>query len=493
MMAIIFVVDNPKDWPPELSGVEVIGARGYLTDPKYGQVRSTRVFNLCSSYQYQSLGYYVSLLAAARGHRPLPSITAIQEMKSLTILRFVSEELDELMQKSMAHIHSDKFTLSIYFGKNVAKRYDRLAAILFKQFQAPLLRAKFVRQQQKWMLQSIRPMPTDEIPEDHWPAVLLFATDYFENRRQHRAVKRTVGRYDLAILHNPGVSHPPSNEKAMKKFVKAAEKLGFETELITKEDYGRLAEFDALFIRETTSVHHHTYRFAQRAAAEGLVTIDDPESILKCTNKVFLEELLERNDIDRPKTLIVHRGNTAEIEKQIGFPCILKQPDSSFSQGVFKVQNKADLKAALEDLFDKSDLIIVQEFLPTDFDWRVGVIDNKPIYVCKYFMAKEQWKIQHTDQADGKTLYGEVETLRVEDAPKSVVQTALKAAKLIGNSLYGVDLKQIGSRVLVIEVNDNPSIDTPFEDAVYKDQLYNTIMEVFLQRVEAQKQKKPQP
>jgi glutathione synthase/RimK-type ligase-like ATP-grasp enzyme len=60
-----------------------------------------------------------------------------------------------------------------------------------------------------------------------------------------------------------------------------------EPELIEKEDYGRLAEFDALFIRETTGVNHHTYRFARRAEAEGLVVVDDPQSILKCTNKVY--------------------------------------------------------------------------------------------------------------------------------------------------------------------------------------------------------------
>ena len=61
------------------------------------------------------------------------------------------------------------------------------------------------------------------------------------------------------------------------------------------------AEFDALFIRETTLVNHHTYRFARRAASEGLVVIDDPESILKCTNKVFLAELLSRHKMPMPQ------------------------------------------------------------------------------------------------------------------------------------------------------------------------------------------------
>ncbi|MCC6547703.1 RimK family protein [Candidatus Sumerlaeota bacterium] len=485
-MAILIVVDNPKDWPPELPDVNVVDARTYLTNSDFAQTKHMRVFNLCSTYEYQSLGYYVSLLAAAREHRPLPSVMAIQEMKSTTMLRFISDELDELIQKSLSHIQSDKYTLSIYFGKNVAKRYDRLCGELFKQFEAPLLRAKFVRNE-RWILQSVRPVPTDEIPEDHWPAVLLFATDYFDKRR-HRTHKREVTRYDLAILHNPDETHPPSNERAMKKFVRAAEELGFGVELITKDDFGRIAEFDALFIRETTLVHHHTYRFAQRAAAEGLVVIDDPESILKCSNKVFLAELLDCNDIDKPKTMILHKNNIEDLVNRIGLPCVIKEPDSSFSRGVVKVETEDDLQK-VRDLFDKSDLVIAQEFVPTEYDWRIGIIDQKPIYVCKYHMAKKQWKIQVTDDG-GKTSYGSVDTIPVKKAPKNVIDTALKIANLIGDGLYGVDLKQHGDRVMVIEVNDNPNIDGGFEDSILKDELYGIVMKVFLQRVEQRKEKR---
>ena len=52
-----------------------------------------------------------------------------------------------------------------------------------------------------------------------------------------------------------------------------------------KKDYLRLAEYDALFIREDTSLDDHTYRFSKKAEKEGMVVIDDPNSILKCTNK----------------------------------------------------------------------------------------------------------------------------------------------------------------------------------------------------------------
>ena len=103
----------------------------------------------------------------------------------------------------------------------------------------------------------------------------------------------------------------------------------------------RVAEFDGLFIRETTAVNHHTFRIARRAEAEGLVVVDDSNSILKCTNKVYLAELLTRHKISCPKTLVVHAENIDEIVPTLGLPVVLKQPDSAFSKGVTKVRRTA--------------------------------------------------------------------------------------------------------------------------------------------------------
>ncbi len=144
-MSALIVTNVLKDWPAELASVEVVGAHAYLTDSKYNELRGAKVFNLCRSYRYQSSGYYVSLLAEARGHKPLPSVTTIQDMKTHAIVRLVSDDLHELIQKSLAPIKSDKFTLSIYFGRNLAKRYDGLSLSLFNQFHSPLLRAQFAR------------------------------------------------------------------------------------------------------------------------------------------------------------------------------------------------------------------------------------------------------------------------------------------------------------------------------------------------------------
>jgi glutathione synthase/RimK-type ligase-like ATP-grasp enzyme len=154
---------------------------------------------------------------------------------------------------------------------------------------------------------------------------------------------------------------------------------------------------------------------------------------------------------------------------------------------VVKVENPVELKNAADRLLDKSDLIIAQEFLPTPFDWRIGVLDRQPIYACRYYMARKHWQILKRDSRGEKSDEGHVDTLPLEKVPPAVLRTALKAANLIGDGLYGVDLKTVGRKVYVIEVNDNPNIDAGFEDAVEKDRLYRQIMEVMLKRIERRK------
>ena len=245
-------------------------------------------------------------------------------------------------------------------------------------------------------------------------------------------------------------------------------------------------EKPSFFIRETTSVNHYTYKFARRAATEGLVVIDDPESILKCTNKVFLAELLQRHKISIPKTMIAHRDNMAQVSAVLGLPCILKQPDSSFSQGVMKVGTEEELQEKMKKLLTRSEMIIAQQFLPTDFDWRIGVLDRKPLFACRYYMAKGHWQIIDYGKT-GKMREGNGDAVPIEEVPEPVLTTALKAANLIGDGLYGVDLKQVGKKVYVIEVNDNPNIDVGMEDKILKDELYLTVMRSFIRRIEEKK------
>lgn len=485
-MRKVVVVDHPKHFQLEVEDVEVVSVKQYLTDPEFARTANIRVFNLSREYVYLSKGYYVSLLAEARGHKVIPSVKTMQDLKSPLVRVISSDELDDLIEHSLRRIRSDEYELSIYFGENIAKQYLKLSQALYRQFQAPLLRARFVRQK-RWVLQSVRPIGMSEIPDDHLDFLGEAARRYFGKKRYDTARTNTYA-YDLAILVNPEEKMPPSDRVALDRFVEAAEEEGFYVELITRDDYARVAEFDALFLRETTSVNHHTYRFARRAQSEGLAVIDDPDSILRCANKVYLAELLSRARIPTPKTLIVHADNRRAVATEVGLPCVLKLPDASFSLGVKKVTTEGELRAELDRMLNASDLVIAQAYMPTDFDWRIGVLEGEPLYACKYFMARGHWQIYNWEARNGKESVGGWETLPIDAVPAPVLEVALKATRLIGDGLYGVDVKEIDGQPYLIEVNDNPSIDDGVEDALIGDDLYRRVIRAIKHRIERQRE-----
>jgi glutathione synthase/RimK-type ligase-like ATP-grasp enzyme len=475
----MLVIEDPAQWNLDMPGVEVVAAREYLTEPRFAGLRRVKVYNLCRTSSYQSIGYYVSLLAAARGHNPLPSVTTIQDLRMTPVLRVASESLDSDLQRALGHLKAPHFELSIYFGRNLARRYDRMCQALFGHFPAPFLRAEFVYAD-RWRIESLRPIASSEIPESHRDFVIERARRYFA---RPAARKLPAYRYDIAILFDPNKVDTPSDTRAIQRFCRAAEGLGMRPTVIGREDYGRVAEYDALFLRETTYVNHHTYRFARRAQAEGLVVIDDPESIIRCTNKVYLAELFERFDIACPRTLVVHRDNANTIGTQLGYPCVLKRPDSSFSLGVLKAENDEQLAAHLASFFEKSELVVAQKYVPSKFDWRIGVLGGRAIYACRYYMARGHWQIVKAD-GEKHRRYGKVDCLPIEDAPPRAVNMAERAAALIGDGFYGVDIKEIDGRFLVMEINDNPSVESGVEDVVLKDELYLAIMRWFYERLE---------
>jgi glutathione synthase/RimK-type ligase-like ATP-grasp enzyme len=480
----LIVVDNPKKWTLRIPAAPIVAARAYIGDPDLSALRNVRVFNLCRSYRYQSVGYYVSLLAMARGHRPIPSITTIQDLKATTLTRVVAGDLDPLIQRSLQTIRSDRFTLSIYFGQNLAQRHHELSSRLFALFQAPLLRAEFRQGGDGWTLDTVRAIAASEIPANHQDFVAEAAARYF-SRRSHPRRRRVPTAYDLAILADVQDALAPSDPRALRRFIRAARELGIAAELIRRDDYGHIAEFDGLFIRATTNVNHYTYRFARRAAAEGLVVVDHPDAIVKCSNKVYLAELLAHHGVPTPPTLIVHRDNRDSVIDRIGLPCILKQPDSAFSQGVIRADTPAELASRLDALLEQSDLVIAQGFMPTDFDWRIGILDRELLFACKYHMVPHHWQIARRGTRGVR--YGRVEAVAASDVPRSVLRCALRAGRLIGDGLFGVDVKQVGRSVAVIEINDNPNIDAGCEDALLGDALYQQIMRSFRNRMEARR------
>lgn len=344
MSRLLIVVDRAKDWAPYYPSEDVLTFDQYLqfSAPPASRVR---VINLCQSARYLSKGYYCSLLAEARGHHVVPSVMTLNDLGRKGLFSLELEELDESVinwleaagsaidPASDERAATHEVRIRTYFGQAEHPDLKPVARALFERFPCPILEIVFKRRKQ-WQIESMKPAAPADLGE-HEQDVFAAALDRFSSMVWRKPRTRRRYRYDLAVLVNPDEEMPPSDKVALKRFEKAGRKLGINVEQITRRDYMRLPEYDGLFIRETTAIDHHTYRFARKAAAEGMVVIDDPVSILKCTNKVFLADLLKNNKVPTPKTLILSKDQKNAVEQvisELGFPVVIKIPDGAFSR-----------------------------------------------------------------------------------------------------------------------------------------------------------------
>ncbi|MDL2314561.1 RimK family protein [Desulfovibrio sp. OttesenSCG-928-C14] len=482
---VVLLLDNLEEWKPYYETRSIFTVSEYLKDKPSGK-ESKLVINLSGDYSYNSEGYYCSLLAQARGHKVIPGVDVINKLDSETGIR-----MNSALQKLCHHwIRKNKIPegtiwyFNIYFGQCCEKGLEKIARFIFDNYPAPLLRVG-MNTRERNQIESIQPLHLHGLSDEEQDFFAL-ALDNFNRKIWHAPRLSRQSRYSVAILHDPKEKFPPSNKKALGKFLDMAKKMDVHAELITEEDSMRLMEFDALFIRATTSLHHYTFQFAQKARQNDMIVIDDPLSIIRCTNKVYLYELLEREKIPVPASRLLFRAGEdafAEIAETLGAPFILKIPDGSFSHGAYKVTSEESFKKASDTLFEKSAVILAQEFIPTEFDWRIGTLGGEALFACKYHMARGHWQIyNHAKKGSDQT--GLVDTLPLYQVPRHVLKTALRATSLIGKGLYGVDLKEINNRAVVIEINDNPNIDHQLEDAILGDELYYRIWNYFLRMLD---------
>lgn len=462
---------------------KVLVTRDYLSRPELFRGMRPNIINLSRSYTYQSRGYYASLLAAARGQRVIPSVETIIDLSARKLYENALPELEDALNKAF-HGHDGEYPsrLRIFFGMNGDHKLERFSRLLFDWFRAPILEVAIKRGE--WLTISRIGLQSHAKLDDEEKENFFYCMARYTARQWKDPKAKTPARYSFATLVDPQEMLPPSSISSLKHWARIAGRLGVEVEPITKKDLARLANYDALFIRETTSISNHTYRFARRAQQEGMPVIDDPVSMIRCTNKVYLDELMDKNGISVPPTVMI--AGEEDLQKAadlLGFPMVLKIPDSSFSRGVSKVADFAELKRLATEWLEDSDLLIGQKFMPTAYDWRVGVLGGKPLFAVQYLMAKQHWQIIKHDTG-GKPLEGGFKGFSLAETPPLVLDTGLRAARCIGDGFYGVDLKETDDGVFVIEVNDNPNLEHGVEDFAEKDEVWTRLTNWFIERLD---------
>ena len=275
----------------------------------------------------------------------------------------------------------------------------------------------------------------------------------------------------LGIFVNRQTLSSSEQLAALVKCRDVAESMGHMVEFIFPVDIKKIPKLDALFIRANTDPMNTTYVAAKIASMYGIPVIDDPKSIQICADKVNMYLHLMKNSISMPRTKFLSKKEVEEeyikgLFEELGSPLVLKEPSTSFSVRVEKASTVSEFTKVAKRFLKLTDWIVVQEYIESRFDWRIGVLNGELLYACRYIIPTETFKIQAS--VNGHIVYCDVESVPIEQVPPEVIDLGIKAGKAIGNGLYGVDIKESNGNLYVIEVNDNPSLEGG-EDAHYPD------------------------
>jgi glutathione synthase/RimK-type ligase-like ATP-grasp enzyme len=454
MKPLKILIDDIHKWSPYYASDNIETTSNYLQNidskPSY-------IINLSEDLKYLEQGYYACLLANANNDFIIPNVTTLNDISHFETTHLTSISLKLNSTEVNKLTDADTFFFKIFFGTTSIKNLENIAKKIFEKYPVPILEIELVRENNKWAFYDLKIVNISSLNEQE-QTFFAEALNNFSTKIWRKKKYKKTYQYDLAILYDLLEELPPSDSKALKNFHRAADNLGIYVDFITQHDYMKLLEYDGLFIRTTTSINHYSYKFAKKAEDNNLVVIDDTQSITCCTNKVDLNNLLIKHKIAMPESRLIFKDNTVGLDDliaELGLPVVLKIPDGSFSKGVKKANSIEELNDILTIMFKQSSVVIAQKYYYTEFDWRIGVLNNKPIYACKYYMAKGHWQI--TNHAK-KIQHGGTEAFAIQQVDKAVLKAALKAAKTIGSGLYGIDIKMVGNKPLIIEINDNPSI-----------------------------------
>lgn len=266
----------------------------------------------------------------------------------------------------------------------------------------------------------------------------------------------------LGIFVNRQTLSSSEQLTALVKCRDAGESMGHTVEFIFPVDIKKIPRLDALFIRANTDPMNTTYVAARMAQMYGVPVIDDPSSIQICADKINMYMHLMKKNVSIPRTKFLRKKDldakgACQLFEKLGTPLVLKEPSTSFSARVEKVSSVLELLKIAKRFFKLSDWIVVQEYIESRFDWRIGVLNGELLYACRYIIPSETFKIQAS--VNGHIVYCDVESVPADQVPPEVIGLGMAAGNAIGRGMYGVDIKESNGKLYAIEVNDNPSLE----------------------------------
>lgn len=183
----------------------------------------------------------------------------------------------------------------------------------------------------------------------------------------------------------------------------------------------------------------------------GVPTLNTSHAIELTKDKLHAAQVFAAHHLPTPKTMLVKDPvNPGLVEREIGFPCVVKIFAGSYGKGVYLVHSKQELQDFIEFAHGiKSDeAIIVQEYIDTapGTDVRVLVVGNKVLGAMKRMSKDGSFKANITRGGIG-------ENYPLNDR---IIEIALQTKNVLGLDIAGIDLLFDGNDYKLCEANSAP-------------------------------------
>ena len=206
--------------------------------------------------------------------------------------------------------------------------------------------------------------------------------------------------------------------------------------------------------RTGAGTNYFTLALMRQIEKFNIPVINDADSVSIVSDKLMTSQVLTREGLPIPKTILVNGDvDTDLVEREIGFPCVVKATSGSKGKTVHLCKSKKEFQT-LMDLLSSIALkkvLIIQEFIDAapGTDLRVWVIGGKTVAAMK----------RTGPDGDFRANISQGGTATQFEITEEVDYVARETARALGLQIAGIDLLFGKDGVLVCEANSSPGFE----------------------------------
>jgi len=219
--------------------------------------------------------------------------------------------------------------------------------------------------------------------------------------------------------------------------------------VLVENEYTSIPDFVIPRVGSATTYYQKAvFRHLERM---GVLFINGSDAIDNVKDKLYTMQILSQNNIPHPKTMLVKSPVDSDyVQKNIGFPIVVKSLSGTHGKGVYLADNKSNFEQLVEmmEQFNDRFNIILQEFVKDSFgrDLRIIVVGGKVIGAMKRESVDGDFRANVTRGGGAKPV----------ELDEQMEYLALESTKLLGLDIGGVDLLYDNDGYKICEVNSSP-------------------------------------